>query len=412
MFATLLSNLQSLISTRFLVTSFFPTLAFWCGHAAMLFFLNASFHQIVLKYVNGTGSLTVVGAAAILVGIAFTAYAQAALLPAIQSLMEGNWSLWLVSVFSPPQVKRFERLNKEIDKNRRLRGSFMGAPSQADRWKAELTQARIQGTANVAVNNYGFQNPSAVSVAKLSRRRLRSLSILASDIDSAVTQLAPDLRGNNADQVGAGGDNALEQVRSSLWQLIDYANEYAASQYRMLLTIRQSTYGAFPFAPTRMGNIAKSVQSYAIERYNFNFEFFWSRLQLIVQRDKDFGPVLQAAKTQLDFLLSCSALTMLWTLIWLVWLILSSGPVPVLAAVGILGPLTAYGWYSVAVRHYLTVADLLRSSVDLFRLDLLSQLQYVRPETVVEERRLWDTLDQLHVLYALHDMRFAAPKSS
>src|SRR4029077_15682683 len=125
------------------------------------------------------------------------------------------------------------------------------------------------------------------------------------------------------------------------------ANQYAPSQYRSLVTRRQFEFGSLPLAPTRMGNVARSVQSYAVERYDFNFELFWSRLQLPAQKDKDFGALLQGAKTQLDFLVSCSALTFLWTLIWAIWLFASSGPVLAFVGVAILGPLAAYAWYRV-----------------------------------------------------------------
>jgi hypothetical protein len=65
-----------------------------------------------------------------------------------------------------------------------------------------------------------------------------------------------------------------------------------------------------------MGNVANTIQSYAEQRYKLNFEVFWTRMQRAIQKDKDFGPILQQAKTQLDFLVSCTSLTVVW---WLVW---------------------------------------------------------------------------------------------
>src|SRR5664279_2416982 len=121
MFTSLLSSLQTLISTGFLVGSFFPTLAFWFGHAAMLYCLNTPFQKYVQSNIGQTGGLAALVAASALVAVAFTAYAESALLPAIQSFMEGNWSQWLVSLFSPPQVRRYERLSQEIVKNNQLR---------------------------------------------------------------------------------------------------------------------------------------------------------------------------------------------------------------------------------------------------------------------------------------------------
>jgi hypothetical protein len=419
MFATLLSNLQTLISTRFLVANFFPTLAFCFCNALMLFWADAPFREYVQSTGGEATGLTAIVAAAVLVAMAFLAYAEAALLPAIQSLMEGNWPwpfAWLAPLLAPAQVIRLEAINGEIAANLERRGKLeatvvaSGLP-QTDDWRKKLLDARIAGC-KTAGNNYFLHTESAKLVAKLAIVRRHSRPILAADLDAAVNALIPELRANNADLPGAHGDKALERTRQLLWDLIDYATQYADAQYRSLVTRREFHFGELPLSPTRMGNVARTVQSYAVERYQFNFELFWSRLQFLAQKDKDFGPLLQAAKTQLDFLISCSFLTLLWSAIWAVMMWLSSGPSWMFPVIALLGPVISYIWYRIAVAQYSTLADLLRTAIDLFRFDLLTALHHPLPDTVDAERELWQTLDRLHALYEIHPMRYVLPKST
>jgi hypothetical protein len=246
----------------------------------------------------------------------------------------------------------------------------------------------------------------------LATLRRQSRAIPGYDIiNRAVGELVLDLRANNAQQPGPGQDYALEYTRDLLWQLIDYAEQFLINEYRQLVNKRQFTFGSWPLAPTQMGNVAKTIQSYAVKRYDFNFEFFWTRMQLALQKDKEFGPVLESAKTQLDFLVSCSFLTFLWSVFWGTCLFLTAGPVWLFLAVTLGGPVLAWVWYRVALVHYRTFADVLRTSVDLFRLDLLAQLHYPRPDGVKEERELWETVDALHSLYELRDIRYVHPKT-
>src|SRR5438067_900142 len=100
MLSTILTSLQSLISARFIVSAFFPVLAFWFGNAAMLYWLHEPFRHFVNRTMTQTtfwqGSLAV---SAAMIGAAITAYALSAVMPAIQSLLEGSWMAGLQSLF-------------------------------------------------------------------------------------------------------------------------------------------------------------------------------------------------------------------------------------------------------------------------------------------------------------------------
>lgn len=333
-------------------------------------------------------------------------------MPGIQSAVEGNWPAWATSTFASAQVKAYEQLNKRIQTNLMLRAGFATTPSGQTRiemWQESLTKAREVG-ALVVANNFTFKGESAQRISTLAKHRRRSKPIPANDIAAAVASLVFDLRSNDSDQPGPDGDYALEKTRQLLWQLIDYADSYATSEYRNLTNVKQFSFGALPLSPTKMGNVVKTVRSYAVERYSFNFEFFWSRLQAVAQKDKDFSGVVEAAKTQLDFLIACSFLAAVWSFLWTVWLVASAGPPGIFLAVSLLGPLSSWVWYRVAAVHYRTFADLLRSAVDLFRLPLLQSLHFPLPDGVQEEREIWYNLDSLHSLYELRDCRYVHPK--
>jgi hypothetical protein len=277
------------------------------------------------------------------------------------------------------------------------------------RLQEQITDARNMGS-DAEVNRYRKTDPSALLIEKLANLRRSARPISLAQLQEAVGVLALHLRGNNADLVAVSRD--LEEVRALLWKLIEYADEYATSQYRSRSTTLNFEYGSLPLAPTRMGNVAKSVQNYAVNRYKFNFELLWSRLQFYAQKDQNFGNTLQAAKTQLDFLISCSALTLLWSLPWTGWLCFTGGPALLFLAVALGGALLSWTFYCAAVAQYRTLADLLRSSVDLFRFDLLGGLHYPQPGSVLEETDLWELIDGLHSRYELADLRYVPGKPS
>ncbi len=412
MLGTLLTSLQSLISASFVAGVFLPSLAFWFANAAILYVLNPGVMASVPAGIAGSGALATIPMAAALIGIALFAYVLSAILPNLQAALEGgNWPAWLDHFLVPAQMRRLEQLDEQEAENRKLRGSLRGQ-TQVEAWQTTLRTARIAGNA-VADNTYTWDNASAKSIRRLSRRRRAGLRVLRDDLNKVLTEFAIDLRQNNANVAGPqdyGSHLALNRNFDLLWSLTEYAGDYAVIEYNRLKTTRRFDFGSVPLAPTRMGNVAKSVRHYAERRYNFNIDLFWSRLQLPVQRDKDFGPLLQAAKTKLDFLVCSSVLTTAWGIGWALWVGLCGGPKTVflLAAAG--GPILGYLWYRVAVAHYQTFADLLRSSIDLFRLDLLAAIHIPQPDGAQQERDLWEALDALTGLFENRDLRYTTPK--
>jgi hypothetical protein len=144
-----------------------------------------------------------------------------------------------------------------------------------------------------------------------------------------------------------------------------------------------------------MGNLAESVRSYARSRYEMNLDSFWSRLQKSIQADEKFYLTLIDAKTQLDFLVSLFWLTTLFTVIWLASILYLRTSWLAFVFVGVIGAGLAALWYEIAKQNYLAFADILRTSIDMFRFDLLKGLHIKLPSSSDHERTTWQQLNYL-----------------
>lgn len=411
MLSTLLQNLQSLLSKSFVIGSFFPALTFWFLNGLMLFWLFEPFRAEVLDSFgsgNTTRSAFLVGAA--LVGIALFAYALSAMSGTLRSLLEGKWWDWLSAAFVPAEAHRLYRIEQALNNVIALRG---GLDSRAEDWKKCLRDARIEGSQNhPGVNVYtGTTEPAAVQIRELHELHLNHTLLQAAQLEAAVAVLEQVLRQNDAG-ARVDGKYALDDAQQQHVWLIDRAVDRARDEHFRLANKHVFNFGTLRLAPTMMGNIADTAQSYAANRYRFNLEVFWSRLQKTLQKDEKFYPVVQDAKTQLDFLIACAWLTALWTAVWTVVLGSVSYHHRVFLAVALGGPVLAYVWYRVAVEHYRAFADVLRTAVDLFRFDLLKELRLAVPADVVDEWALWESLTALTAYSEEYNFRYEHPKPS
>ena len=170
-----------------------------------------------------------------------------------------------------------------------------------------------------------------------------------------------------------------------------------------------SNFGEQDIAPTKMGNVANTIQGYVLRRYHCNFEIVWSNLQRIIPKDDKANAALQEAKAQLDFLIACCWLTLLSALFWSIAFAIvdPSRPGFLIAALG--GPVAAYMWYRAAAEQYRSFADVAMTSFDIFRFDLLTNMRLKQPIDVEDERRIWEHLDKLTTYGESQNFRYEPP---
>jgi hypothetical protein len=410
MLSTILTTLQTLISPSFVIASFFPMLAFWLMNAAMLYWIYRPFRDLIVR-LGGAGNAiqNTLWAGGFLIATAMTAYILSALISKFQALMEGKWQ-WdtMVYWFAPAQGRRLEKIDRQIREVARYRTEL---ENKTEVWRRRLQDAAQWGRMrHPGFNAFPSHDEAVKRVGKLIRLGHANRRLDLDEIEKAVVELDRALRANDYDAPAPEG-RLLTETFQEFIQLIATAQARENHNHIRLQTESYFSFGTQNLSPTKMGNIANTIQSYAIDRYNMNLAVFWSRLQHSVAGDKDFSSKLESVRTKLEFLIGCSGLTAMWGAFWaVVFLTFGYEWIAFLcAAAG--GPLIAYLWYRIATEHYKAYADVLRSSVDLFRFGLLKDLHLTLPEDVAAERALWDQLHALTAYYDENNLRFDHPKS-
>ena len=406
MLSSLLSQLQSYFSKYFIVGSFSPVLAFTFVNGLTAYLLFDRWRAWIDPYItNPSVARAIFVITSVTVAMTLAAYVLSSLSTFLRRLLEGYWWEPLTKLFIPAQNMRRQRLVAAKDEAAKTNADLAEAPQ----WLNRLLDARLAGTA--AHPGQQFAEPAndtlEASIKELEDKRRKNEIVPADALSAAVNDLETRLSTNDVDQ-----GLYLDRHHQRLKQLIDYAIERAKARYVRLLNQLHASYGAEDIAPTKMGNIANTIQDYALRRYRCNLEIVWSNLQRVVQRDEKAQIALQEAKTQLDFLVACCWLTLLWSLIWTVVfaVIAQSRAGFLVAALG--GPLIAYIWYRAAAEQYRSFADVAMTTLDSFRFDLLKEMHLAAPADVEGERYVWESIDLLATYGEERNFRYEQPKQA
>jgi hypothetical protein len=393
MLSTLLNSLATFFSKFFLVASFLPVLAFGFFNAVMAFLLFEKFHDWVgdeiFLHSSTTRSLFIT--TSLTIGLLAAAYVLSALTNYLRGILEGKWPDGIRKWFVAGQVKRLQIMQGRLAAANRVRQELSIHSSD---WIARLKNARAIGE-QANDNNFSANDPAVRQMRAMRGAQRKNQLVNPEDLSNAVNSLERALQENRASLRGTKSQRLLGDTQQELVIMIQFTAEHASNEHIRLHNELTSHFGLQQIAPTTMGNIANTIQTYAIRRYNCNLDLFWSELQRIVQKDDKAYAALQESKAQLDFLISCVWLTLVWSAIWVIVLGVWAYSVAWFWSIALLGPALTYFWYRAATEHYRSFADVLTTSLDLFRLDLLTALHISAPADVEDERNMWDKLHRL-----------------
>ena len=378
MLSSLFSIIQSSLglSKNFLIAYLLPWLIFFVASGGVLYRIGDPWKLLALD----PGSKDTWFLTFTLVAISALAYVFSTLGNLMRELLEGRHVLeskWLRAGSHTIQRKKLDDLSEHF---RKLGHELYKLPIA--RWKNILRLANEAGWTrpncvypNTKVSQGGYR-----TFQKVRNLRLRGELIGFDDLRETVRYMHSELRANNTTKANAGA--LLEDCRQ-VQEIIEYAQDAYAYERNRYFSRRQFRFpGVFiqrklddPSAPsnilaaTEMGNIARTIRSYGLNRYSFDLDVLWSRLQPIVQEKKDFYGSLQDAKTQLDFLIS---LCWVSAVFWILWAILvprySHDDYKLFGLIMFAGPAFTWLWYRLACESYTAFADLMRTSVDLLSL--------------------------------------------
>jgi len=400
MLGTLLDKLGGLLPRSFIVSSFFPVLIFATLNGAMLYRFSPSFKRVFEAYFALDASKQATYGVGILIAISFVAYIFSTLNLYLRELLEGKHFAGFTTLQTLMVAEKQRQLDALKDSLERSKRQHFLLQKRYPEWFKRLEDAyRAANKPNVD-NKYSAQSPVAIMISKLKTERTRNVLITAQRFEDAVSAFEQETKSYPTVAEGSTpGDREnrrkLDEDHTNLRFLIYYSQAIAQNNYVEVFNQIEFQYSRYKVNATSMGNIAESVRSYARSRYEINLDSFWSRLQKSIQSDEKFYATLIDAKTQLDFLVSLFWLTAVFTIIWLAVLLYGRTSWLAFVLVGVIGAGLAYLWYAIAKQNYLAFADILRTSIDLFRFDLLEGLHVRLPSSSDHERKTWGQLNYL-----------------
>jgi hypothetical protein len=397
MLGTLLEKLGTLLPKTFIIANLFPMLLFAAVNGLMLYWFSDTFRHAVRTYFTmGAGDQALIGFP-ILIAVTLAAYIFSTLNLFQREILEGQYLPGrLKSALTAGQRRRADDSDDQILQIKKLRRS-LNRFTGADR----LSAARDVGNQLLTECDYSKRSAAAIAVARLARKRMRNEMIGLEELDNAVDRLAQELRRCPVDNLDPARPDdykckvLLDRDEGTFLKCLEYVKTRVENDYVALFNRKEFNYSSFRLAPTAMGNIAESVRGYTLSRYAMNLDALWSRLQKLLIDDEKFYSILVDAKTQLDFLISLFWLTVGFTIIWTVELFyLRRSPIAfLLVAVG--GPVLSMLWYKIALQNYRAFADICRTSVDLYRFQLLDSLHIEQPKGNLIEQKIWEKVNDV-----------------
>jgi len=198
---------------------------------------------------------------------------------------------------------------------------------------------------------------------------------------------------------------SITQVYEGYWRgPLRPLRRYGEGRYRRRLGKLRSAgqmgqvYVRYPLSrnqvmPTRLGNILRGAERYPYDRYKADAVLVWPRLYPLLP-DNVITSMAQARES-LEFLLILSTLSTIFGTVSGIYLLVIAAPVWLFL-------LCFWGGLAVAILAYRSslgaaqlYAEILRSTFDLYRLDVLAAMWLPAPTSAAAERQRWTEVSDL-----------------
>ena len=379
MFGVALDRVQGLFSREFLTAAFAPWLIFAVLNLAMVefawpapvrpisVFLDADPAKQAIYLVTGLATVTVV------------AFAGSPLQALLRMVLEGRWlPSSIAGSFRQHERDREKALTQRLET---LAGLTFGLAEAVDADKRSLGEARRKGKGT------RLSDPAALARARRAIRALWGDGELPKLREEAVVSTSLCLRFNDVSQSADADALHLELIAA-----LDRLETRAEKALVRLHDERAIYFPGDELAPTRMGNIAGAVHSYAEVRYGISLEFFWPRLRFALGEQKSLLDAIATAESRLNFLLLLVFQMSFFALFWSIELVVVAGYPLLFLAVAVGAPVAARTAYLLACEAYVHYGDLLRTALDLHRFQMLRAFRLRLPSSNEYEIKLWHRL--------------------
>jgi hypothetical protein len=165
--------------------------------------------------------------------------------------------------------------------------------------------------------------------------------------------------------------------------------------------------------PTSFGNLLRAAEDHAVQRYGFDGVTFWPRLVHVIP--DSYKATIDNSRNELSFLVNMSILSATFSALCILaishvmWNTTVAAESQMIFALFIqdvlryliaamIGMICFVFFYKASIISLSAFTLTIRSSFDLFRLDLLKKLEMARPNNFGEEVDTWNNLNELILL--------------
>ena len=387
---SLLDRLQGFFSKSFILAGFLPLAAVLILNGLLLQWVFPQTRSLVRTLLQPEEGSVLPNWVLLIILTYVLGMVLASLNPGLRHLLEGAYLPPALQDWKRRQFyaelkhKQAERLkiNRELFQLRKARLPKGG-------WVDDLSKARIIG------QNFPQTplNPELKEMyARLRAKQLRWEPVSFDELKELFVPLQSELQTHPARPT-----EELDQMQVGFADLLDYAcgkAEIEQSRVDAVIRLRYPRQVG-GLQCTELANLVEIQREYGLDRFGLDSELFWLRMLKLAQADKDFYPLLDDAKTQLDFAVAVTVLLGLTVLIWLpLSLLFATSVWPYLLVTGLCLPAVVI-FYRIVIQAYITYAEIMRAALDLYRFDVLKALHIPLPKDLAEEQDTWRKLARL-----------------
>ena len=199
--------------------------------------------------------------------------------------------------------------------------------------------------------------------------------------------------GKNNPELSGTGDEAtrsskVQACTNRLTDVLRAAEEEAAYSLRLHQYRRRAGENGHAEA-TRLGDARRSIERYALDVYDVDFDFLWPRLLLTLDDKDPLALGITSTSAAIDFAVLSTFLSATIPLFWLPTLFCISTDFLPFLAIGISGPLLVWLFHRMAFEAQLAFAEVAKTAIDARRFAVFKLLRQDVPSTRSAERALW-----------------------
>jgi len=174
---------------------------------------------------------------------------------------------------------------------------------------------------------------------------------------------------------------------------VDAGDQVAADAFQRSFPVYPRELRREHVAPTRLGNVLRSAETYPKDRYGVDSVRIWPRLYHLLP--EAMTAAINEARSSMEFLLGIAFLAALYALLATSYLIASSAGLPWIACALVVPSLISVFAYLGALAPAGVYGEHIRAAFDLHRHDFLKAAGVPVPMTLAEEKRAWEMLTPL-----------------